>query len=228
MSRLLINGTNQITWTYEQHTGWSRGVDLIKYPSKLEKITAHTTGKIIKVVNYLDGTNMVHDKEGMGYGNYVMILHGSNIVTLYAHLEHVFLAEGSTINRGEILGYMANTGICYGAHLHFEIRKYCEIPRPEILHNTDYFVWINPTQYLDTELPYVEPLYERVQVGSYLIEENAKRIAEHINKLGISAIVKKYGMYYRVQVGAYTIRVNAEVMLQKMINMGFKDAFITK
>lgn len=94
--------------------------------------------KVIKVVNYLDGTNKILDKEGMGYGNYVMVLHKGNLVTLYGHLEHVTVNEGQEINQGTVIGYMGNTGISYGAHLHFEIRKYNRSLENINLHNKDY------------------------------------------------------------------------------------------
>jgi murein DD-endopeptidase MepM/ murein hydrolase activator NlpD len=113
MSRVLLSGDNQITWSFGKHGGWSKGIDIVRFENRLEKITVHTAGKVIKVVNYLDGTNKILDKEGMGYGNYVMVLHKGNLVTLYGHLEHVTVNEGQEINQGTVIGYMGNTGISY-------------------------------------------------------------------------------------------------------------------
>lgn len=227
MSRVLLSGDNQITWPFGKHGGWSKGIDIVRFENRLEKITVHTAGKVIKVVNYLDGTNKILDKEGMGYGNYVMVLHKGNLVTLYGHLEHVTVNEGQEINQGTVIGYMGNTGISYGAHLHFEIRKYNRSLENINLHNKDYFGFIDPEQYLNTGLPIGEEKYERVQIGSFLSENNAKRLVEHMRKSGYQAIVKKYGMHYRVQVGAYTIHINAVIMMEKMKALGYKDAYIT-
>lgn len=163
----------------------------------------------------------------MGYGNYVMVLHKGNLVTLYGHLEHVTVNEEQEINQGTVIGYMGNTGISYGAHLHFEIRKYNRSLENINLHNKDYFGFIDPEPYLNTGLPIGEEKYERVQIGSFLSENNAKRLVEHMRKSGYQAIVKKYGMHYRVQVGAYTVHINAVIMMEKMKALGYKDAYIT-
>lgn len=160
MSRVLKTGTNQITNPYSNHTGWSKGVDIVKKYNQCDWITAHTDGKVIKVVDYLDGTNKIADKEGMGYGNYVMILHnekyqGKYVVTLYAHLANVDskIKEGVTVTRGQTLGFMGNTGNSSGAHLHFEIRLYSALPQG-YLHDVNKYIWIDPTPYIDTDLPH--------------------------------------------------------------------------
>ena len=67
MSRVLLSGDNQITWPFGKHGGWSKGIDIVRFENRLEKITVHTAGKVIKVVNYLDGTNKILDKEGIPY-----------------------------------------------------------------------------------------------------------------------------------------------------------------
>ena len=59
MSRVLLSGDNQITWSFGKHGGWSKGIDIVRFENRLEKITVHTAGKVIKVVNYLDGTNKI-------------------------------------------------------------------------------------------------------------------------------------------------------------------------
>ena len=160
MSRLLKTGINQITNSYANHTGWSKGVDIVKNKLQLDYITAHTEGKVIKAINYMNGTNNVPDKEGMGYGNYVMILHnnkyqGKYVVTLYAHLANVDskIKEGVIVTKGQTIGYMGNTGHSIGAHLHFEIRLYTKEPVYAQLHNVATYEWIDPTPYIDKDLP---------------------------------------------------------------------------
>lgn len=159
MSRVLKTGVNQITQNYQAHynkvksgNGWAIGTDIVKKPAQCDYITAHSDGKVIKVVNYMDGTNCQLDKEGMGYGNYVMIEHENKVVTLYAHMTKVSANEGQKITKGTVIGFMGNTGNSSGAHLHFEIRKYTVTPTTA-LHDNKKFAFLNPEPYLDKDLP---------------------------------------------------------------------------
>jgi murein DD-endopeptidase MepM/ murein hydrolase activator NlpD len=62
------------------------------------------------------------DNEG-GYGNEVVIDHGYNYQTVYAHLSRVFAQPGQKILRGQIIGYVGSTGKSTSPHLHYEVRK---------------------------------------------------------------------------------------------------------
>ena len=63
-----------------------------------------------------------HSKlDGSGYGNYVLVKHGENFSTRYAHLSSVSVSKGDTVKRGQKIGTRGDTGNSYGAHLHFEI-----------------------------------------------------------------------------------------------------------
>ena len=57
------------------------------------------------------------------YGNYCIISHGNGYATLYAHQSQLPLVKaGDTVSKGQVIGYVGNTGNSYGAHLHFELR----------------------------------------------------------------------------------------------------------
>ena len=58
-----------------------------------------------------------------GYGNYVKINHGFGYETLYAHMSKYIVKRGQKVKRGEIIGYVGNSGISTAPHLHYEVRK---------------------------------------------------------------------------------------------------------
>ncbi len=62
--------------------------------------------------------------EKNGYGNVVEIDHGQKYSTLYAHLSgfKANLKRGSIIRQGDVIGYVGNTGLATGPHLHYEFR----------------------------------------------------------------------------------------------------------
>lgn len=59
---------------------------------------------------------------GKGFGNYIVIDHGDNIYTVYAHItSKILVSVGQTISRGAVIGYMGNSGSSTGTHLHFAL-----------------------------------------------------------------------------------------------------------
>lgn len=65
------------------------------------------------------------------YGNCVQISHGTaddgnNYASLYAHMASIAVSEGQTVTKGQVIGYVGNTGDVVGAnggyHLHLELR----------------------------------------------------------------------------------------------------------
>ncbi len=59
-----------------------------------------------------------------GYGNYIKIYHPQvGMYTLYGHMSRFYpgIHIGTHVKAGQIIGYVGNTGLAYGAHLHFEV-----------------------------------------------------------------------------------------------------------
>jgi peptidoglycan DL-endopeptidase CwlO len=57
-----------------------------------------------------------------GYGNLVVIDHGGNLATAYAHQSRIAVSCGEHVEQGQVIGYTGCTGYCFGPHLHFEVR----------------------------------------------------------------------------------------------------------
>ena len=56
-----------------------------------------------------------------GYGNYVTIDHGNGYTTSFAHMQKYLVRRGDKVQRGQIIGYVGNSGRSTGSHLHYEI-----------------------------------------------------------------------------------------------------------
>lgn len=79
-----------------------------------------------------NGTNILAAEDGVvvtaeflsGYGNTVIINHGSNLMTLYAHIRPngIKVKKGQEVKRGDVIAEVGTTGTSTGYHLHFEVR----------------------------------------------------------------------------------------------------------
>lgn len=95
---------------------------------KLNTIRAHRgvdyaapTGTPIKAAG--DG-KIIHRGRKGGYGNTVVLQHGGNITTLYAHMSKYGRGRvGGRVRQGQIIGYVGSTGLATGPHLHYEYRR---------------------------------------------------------------------------------------------------------
>lgn len=70
-----------------------------------------------------DGKVIFRGRKG-GYGNTVILQHGGNITTLYAHMSNFRrgVTNGSRVKQGQVIGYVGKTGLATGPHLHYEFR----------------------------------------------------------------------------------------------------------
>lgn len=134
-TRVLESGLCEITQDYIEGHG---GIDLVREGYRLDNITAHSDGIVVQVIKNI---NVNTPNEPTNPGNMVRIDHSNGFQTRYLHLAYgtVSVNVGDKVKRGQILGFMGNTGNAFGAHLHFEVLK--DGNR------------INPTEYLDKDFP---------------------------------------------------------------------------
>lgn len=70
-----------------------------------------------------DGRVSEADFNAGGYGNHVVINHGFGYETLYGHMYRIKARVGQMVKRGEVIGYVGNTGKSTGPHCHYEVHK---------------------------------------------------------------------------------------------------------
>jgi murein DD-endopeptidase MepM/ murein hydrolase activator NlpD len=65
-----------------------------------------------------------------GFGNYVIIQHKHGFYTRYAHLQKVKVVNGASVSQGDVIGFVGNTGISTGPHLHYEVHIGSDVVDP--------------------------------------------------------------------------------------------------
>jgi len=73
---------------------------------------------------------------GAGYGRQIVLDHGHDVITLYGHLSALAVVPGQHVTRGQVIGYVGQSGRATGPHLHYEVRVH-RVP-------------VNPHKYLRT------------------------------------------------------------------------------
>lgn len=63
------------------------------------------------------------ERSRRGYGNHVIIDHGYGYETLYAHMSNFNVRRGEEVRRGQVIGYVGNTGTSVAPHLHYEVHR---------------------------------------------------------------------------------------------------------
>lgn len=84
------------------------------------QIVATANGKVQKV-----------DNDPMGLGNYIVLRHNYGFHTRYGHLDRIIVKKGQEVRRGQVIGYMGNSGLSTGPHLHYEVGIGTQVVDPE-------------------------------------------------------------------------------------------------
>ncbi len=90
---------------------------------------------------------------GAGYGRQVELDHGHDVLTVYGHLSAVAVLPGQHVVRGQVIGYVGQSGRATGPHLHYEVRVH-KVP-------------VNPHKYLRTT-------YEQIALSENATQGAAK------------------------------------------------------
>lgn len=90
------------------------GIDIANPQGQIgDPILAFMPGKVIYTGNL-----------SWGFGKHIIIDHGNNITSIYAHLSEIDVSTGDTVLLGQVIGKEGQTGWATGPHLHFQIDIY--------------------------------------------------------------------------------------------------------
>lgn len=131
------------------------GIDIVKKGYQLDYIISHSEGMV---------TQLIDDKEnnkGSGsYGNYVKIEHENGYSTLYAHMtKGLLVKKRQKVKKGQLIGYMGDSGDAYGKHLHFEVWKNDSRVDPTEYLSMDFYANDNQTKYKVGDMVEVDGIY---------------------------------------------------------------------
>ncbi|MDR1971830.1 MAG: M23 family metallopeptidase [Treponema sp.] len=105
---------NPFTGQYYIH----KGMDISTYRSG-DPIVATADGQVVTI-----------DFDAEGFGNYIIIKHKHGYYTRYAHLQKTAARIGQRVQQGEVIGYIGNTGLSTGPHLHYEVHIGSDVVDP--------------------------------------------------------------------------------------------------
>jgi murein DD-endopeptidase MepM/ murein hydrolase activator NlpD len=95
-----------------------KGIDLSTYRQG-DPIVATADGQVVTI-----------DNDQGGFGNYIIIKHKHGFYTRYAHLMSSKVTRGQRVQQGDVIGYIGNTGLSTGPHLHYEIHVGSDVVDP--------------------------------------------------------------------------------------------------
>jgi murein DD-endopeptidase MepM/ murein hydrolase activator NlpD len=122
-----------------------------------------------------DGKVIFRGRKG-GYGNAIILQHGGNITTLYAHMTSFAknAQNGRRVKQGQTIGYVGSTGLATAAHLHYEYRVngVHRNPRTVALPQADPIRAEYRDEFIASAQPILDELnrYKRTQIASYSSE----------------------------------------------------------
>lgn len=104
-------------------SGFGRRIDPVYKTVKFHAGLDFSAPQGTPVYATADGRVKISGNLGNGFGNHVVINHGYGYETLYGHLVRLKARVGQVVKRGEVIGWVGNTGKSTGPHLHYEVHK---------------------------------------------------------------------------------------------------------
>ena len=119
-------GTGNFVYPTDRH--YLSGFD---YSTKTNHLGIDLAANLGDNIYAADGGVVVYaGANSYGYGNMIMIDHGTGFQTLYAHLSQIFVNCGQSVTQGQVIGAAGATGHASGPHLHFEVRTATAVINP--------------------------------------------------------------------------------------------------
>lgn len=118
-------GTGALSWPVPGYKNITSDYGMRYHPIlKVNKLHTGIDVGVPSGVNILaaDSGTVIYSGWMGGYGQVIVIDHGSGISTLYAHQSTLLVGNGKTVNKGDVIGKVGSTGWSTGPHLHFEVR----------------------------------------------------------------------------------------------------------
>lgn len=81
-----------------------------------------------------------------GHGNYVRLDHGGGIGTGYGHMSRIAVTPGTSVRRGQVIGYVGSTGLSTGPHLHYEMYRNGQTVNPLSIGSITRRATVDPAQ----------------------------------------------------------------------------------
>ena len=193
--------------------------DKISYDEESKEIAellAKAIAEVMGVHQDYRATSRQSDRDKNGDGvmndNYLGVLHGARLAGVAG-----VLCEHSFHTNSEVVRWLMND-----ENLDALARR-----KAEVIH--EYYTGkVADFGTKEEEKPTTNTkILHRVQIGAFGVKENALNFLDKVKKVVPEAFVTVADGLYKIQVGAYSNVENAENMRKKMVNAGYKDAFIT-
>ena len=111
-------------------TDYGKGVDPIYNNPIFNKGIEIQADEGADFISVADG-QVIYADYFEGYGNLIIIDHGDNYYTIYAHARQILVGVGDTVSADEVIGTVGDTGSLKGPNLYFEIRHHGNTSDPQ-------------------------------------------------------------------------------------------------
>lgn len=162
-------------------TGYHNGLDIVRRSGNTN--TTATICAIADGIIYAQRKWVEDGEKTPSAGNCVYIRHASGKISKYLHFKAGsvpdWVRDNVAVKKGQVIGYMGNTGESYGAHLHFQVEDENGTP-------------IDPEPYLTgkKQIDKSETLFQ-VVIGEFSTKEKAEKVRDALKTLGTDSRIEE-------------------------------------